>query len=179
MKPKETIGRFDRYLEERGLSLDAVVIGGVAMALLGVVSRQTRDCDVLDPQIPPAVVEAAKDFAVAARKRGETLDDDWLNNGPSSLADVLPEGWRDRVQTVFEGAAVTLHSLGRMDLLRSKLFALCDRGLDLPDCVALAPTPEELEEILPWLTLQDLNPDWPAHVRDTMVDLNRRLGHAV
>jgi hypothetical protein len=149
------------------------------MALLGVVSRQTRDCDVLDPEIPPEVADAAKDFAVAARKRGEALGDDWFNNGPISLADLLPDGWRSRVQTVFAGTALTLHSLGRTDLLRSKLFALCDRGLDLPDCIALAPTPEELEEILPWLTRQDLNPDWPAHVRTTLADLGRRLGHAV
>ena len=73
MKPRETIERFDRYLDERGLNLDAVVIGGVAMALLGVASRQTRDCDVLDPQIPPVVVEAARGFAAAARERGEGL----------------------------------------------------------------------------------------------------------
>jgi hypothetical protein len=179
MKPKETIARFDRFLAKRGLCLDAVVIGGVAMALLGVVLRQTRDCDVLDPEIPPEVADAAREFAAAVRKRGEALGDDWLNNGPASLADLLPEGWRNRVQTIFAGSALTLHSLGRTDLLRSKLFALCDRGLDLPDCIALAPTPEELEEILPWLIRQDLNPDWPDHVRTTLADLGGRIGHAV
>lgn len=179
MKPKETIARFDRFLAKRGLSLDAVVIGDVAMALLGVVSRQTRDCDVLDPVIPPEVADAATEFAAAVRNRGDALGDDWFNNGPASLADLLPDGWRSRVQTVFVGSALTLHSLGRNDLLRSKLFALCDRGLDLPDCIALAPTREELEEMLPWLTRQDLNPDWPNHVRATVTDLGRRLGHAV
>ena len=134
---------------------------------------------MLDPQVPREIADAAKDFAAAVRKRGESLSDEWFNNGPSSLADLLPDGWRGHVQTVFAGTALTLGSLGRTDLLRSKLFALCDRGLDLPDCIALAPTPEELEEILPWVNRQDLNPDWPDHVRATFADLGRRLGHAV
>jgi hypothetical protein len=179
MKPKETIERFDRFLADEGLHLDAVVIGGVAMALLGVTSRQTRDCDVLTPQIPTAIVDAACRFAARERERGEPLDDSWLNNGPASLADALPAGWLGRVQTVFAGRALTLHTLGRIDLLMSKVFALCDRGLDLPDCVALAPTAEELEEVSTWLVRQDLHPDWPDHVRETISDLRRRLGHAV
>lgn len=179
MKPRETIERFDRFLDAEGLRLEAVVIGGVAMALLGVSSRQTKDCDVLTPRIPQAIVEAASRFALGERKRGEPLDDLWLNNGPSSLADSLPAGWMARLQTVFTGSALTLHTLGRIDLLRSKVFALCDRGLDLTDCVALAPTSEELEQISSWLVRQDLNPDWPDHVHETIADLRRRLGHAV
>ena len=179
MKPRETIERFDRFLEAEGLSLDAIVIGGVAMALLGATARQTRDCDVLVPPIPPEIVDAAKRFAVVTRDRGEPLADDWLNNGPTSLAKVLPGGWAKRVQTIFAGRALTLRTLGRADLLRSKVFALCDRGLDLQDCIALAPTAEELEEILPWLADQDANPGWPEHVRETVADLGRRLGHGV
>ena len=66
-----------------------------------------------------------------------------------------------------------------MDLLRSKLFALCDRALDLPDCVALAPTPGELDAILPWLEERDGNPEWPTHVRAVLDDFARRLGHGV
>jgi len=43
----------------------------------------------------------------------------------------------DRVQFVFRGEAIELHTQGRSDLLKAKVFALCDRGFDLPDCVAL------------------------------------------
>ena len=43
------------------------------------------------------------------------------------------------------------------DLLKTKLFALCDRGIDLPDCIALAPTAHELDECVPWLAVQDGN----------------------
>lgn len=68
---------------------------------------------------------------------------------------------------------------GRTDLLKTKLFALCDRGTDLLDCVALAPTAAELTEALPWVAFQDANPDWPAHVAATLADLGRRLGHGL
>lgn len=179
MRPRETLTAFDRFLEDRALRLDAVVIGGTALNLLGVVSRPTKDCDVLHPALPPAIAEAAREFAALQRAAGEALQDDWLNNGPQSLVSQLPAGWQERLQTVFTGAALELRCLGREDLLRSKLFALCDRGIDLRDCIALAPTANELSAILPWLETQDANPDWPAHVRETFADLAKRLGHGV
>ncbi len=83
------------------------------------------------------------------------------------------------MQRIFEGQALVLGTLGRFDLLKSKLFALRDRGTDRPDCIALAPTAEELAECMPWLELQDGNELWPAHVRATIDDLARRLGHGV
>jgi hypothetical protein len=89
----------------------------------------------------------------------------------------LPTGWRERVLRIFEGQS--LSTLGRPDLLKSKLFALCDRGTDLHDCIALKPTAEELAECMPWLAQQDGNELWPAHTRATIADLARRLGHGV
>ncbi len=129
MDPRATLTAFDRYLADRGLALDAVVVGGAALNLLGLVTRQTRDCDIIHCKRPSAV----KPW-YCARCTGRTL-------------------------------------------LKVKLFALCDRGLDLPDCVALAPTPVELAEAVAWLEPQDLNPGWPAHVRTTLDNLARRLGH--
>jgi hypothetical protein len=108
---------------------------------------------------------------------GGKLKEDWLNNCPSSLAPLLPPRWELRLQEAFRGLVLVLRSLHRSDLLKSKLFALCDRGLDLPDGIALAPTPAELAEAIAWLDPQDLNPDWPTHVRATLGDLTRRLGH--
>ena len=179
MRPRETIERFDRVLGEQGLRFEAIVVGGAALGLLGVVSRQTRDCDVLQPKVPEDIKAAAARFAAQERAAGRDLQDDWLNDGPASLADVLPEGWQQRLQLVFRGQALVLHTLGRPDLLKAKLFALCDRATDLPDCVALAPTPEELEEARPWLHEQDTNPEWPAHVDQVLADLARRLGHGL
>lgn len=179
MRPRETLEAFDGYLAARGLRFEGIVIGGAALNLLGIVARVTRDCDVLHPPLDPAVADAARTFAREARARGEALQDDWLNNGPASLAPQLPPGWLARVQPAFVGVAIELRTLGREDLLRSKLFALCDRAIDLGDCLALAPTAEELNNLLPWLEYQDANPDWPAHVRATMRDLAGRLGHGI
>jgi len=67
MKPKETISAFDVFLAKRGLVLDAVAIGGAALGLLGVIHRETRDCDVLHPALPEVIREAAVDFAFQAR----------------------------------------------------------------------------------------------------------------
>jgi hypothetical protein len=177
MDPRTTLAAFDRYLADRGLSLEAVVVGGAALNLLGVITRQTRDCDILHPLLPEAVVAAARAFAAEVTASGGRLKEDWLNNGPSSLAPLLPAGWELRLQEAFRGQVLVLRSLHRSDLLKSKLFALCDRGLDLQDCIALAPTPTELAEAATWLEPQDLNLGWPAHVRATLGDLARRLGH--
>jgi hypothetical protein len=179
MKPRETLEAFDAFLAERGLGLDAVVVGGAALNLLGVVSRPTKDCDILWPQLSDEIGNAAKAFAVVRRQAGEVIPDDWLNNGPASLSAQLPADWRDHLQTVFSGRALRLECPGRNDLLRSKLFALCDRGLDLGDCLALAPSREELVSLLPWLDLQDGNPGWPAHGHTTLADLGQRLGYGV
>lgn len=179
MLPRPTIEAFDRHLLLLGLRFEAVVIGGAALGLMGITERQTRDFDILAPELPPAIARAAQEFAQAQRGTGIELLDEWLNNGPAQLGDVLPVGWRTRLQPVFEGHALVLHTLGRLDLLGTKLFALCDRGTDFADCVALAPSPGELAATLPWLEQQDANEQWPTHVRETLADLARRLGHAV
>lgn len=126
MLPRQIIEAFDLYLDGLGLRFEGVVIGGAALALMGVIERPTRDVDVLVPVVPPAI-----------------------------------------------------DTLGRADLLKSKLFALCDRGIDLSDCMALAPTATELDECVPWLEQQDGNPHWPSHVQATIGDLARRLSHGV
>jgi hypothetical protein len=167
---------FDRYLAARGLRLEAVVIGGAALNLLGVVSRVTKDCDVLHPALTPEIELAAAAFAKESTEKGSSLDSNWLNNGPMSLTCQLPEGWQDRLQPAFKGTAIELKTLGRLDLLGSKLFALCDRAIDLSDCIALAPTAFELQLLLPWLEYQDTNSNWPAHVKTTLAHLARRLG---
>ncbi len=179
MLPKEAIAKFDEFLAQSGLAFNAVVIGGAALGLLGVVTRQTRDCDILHPKLPDNIILAAKEFAALMRKNGEPLEDDWLNNGPYPVGDLLPEGWLDRLQEIFKGKAIVLSTLGRSDLLLTKLFGFCDRATDLGDCLALAPTKDELKAALPWLKKQDAHPGWPAHVEESLRDLARRLGYGL
>ncbi len=76
MDPRSTLTAFDVFLAERGLALEAIVIGGAALALLGVIERPTKDCDVLAPTLSDALSQAARDFA-----RAQSADE---------LATVLP-----------------------------------------------------------------------------------------
>lgn len=179
MFPRPTIEAFDMFLTDRNLRLEAIVIGGAALALLGVTDRQTRDFNILHPELPKDVAEAARIFAREIRRGGVDLADDWFNNGPQQLGDVLPHGWQMRVRPAFEGKALTLNTLSRADLLKTKLFALCDRGTDLLDCIALAPTAGELDEAEPWVAEQDAHPQWAEHVNATLTDLRARLGHGI
>jgi hypothetical protein len=177
MKPHETLDRFDDYLAGRGLTLNAVVIGGAALSLLGVITRETRDCDVMHPALTDEIIEAAKAFAIEMSALGSPLAEDWLNNNPAEVAELLPKGWLARSQVVFAGKALTVLSLCRADLLLTKLFAYCDRGTDIGDCFALKPGVEELREARLWVEKQDANPDWPKHVEESLRDLARRLGY--
>lgn len=175
MDARKTIPAFDFYLAERRLTLRATVIGGAALQLMGVIARPTKDCDVLDPALPEEILRAADDFA--ATQAIEQLQRGWFNNGPASLIRTLPPEWSGRLQRLYSGHALELLTLAREDLLRSKLFALVDRNIDLPDCVALQPTREELHVLLPWLDEQDGNEEWPRYVRTVIGQLAQELGY--
>ena len=97
MLPRQTIEAFDRHLLGLGLRFEGVVIGGSALGLMGVIQRPTRDVDILVPELSRAIASAARDFAKAQRQAGVDLQDDWFNNGPLQLGEVLPAGWRERV----------------------------------------------------------------------------------
>lgn len=173
MRPTEIIPAFDQYLAERSLQFEAVAIGGTALSLLGIISRETRDCDILSPDIPKEILEASQGFA----KSIKGVNTDWLNNGPASLLKELPKDWNARMQALFEGKNLKLFTLGRPDLLKTKLFALCDRDIDLDDCILLAPSKKELVASIEWVKEQDANPDWPERVGIVLNDLAKRLGY--
>ena len=124
MKTTVIVARFDAFLAAEGLHLEAIIVGGAALGLLGLITRETRDCDVLAPSLPEEILAAARRFASVVRSEGFVLRDDWLNNGPESLGSVLPQGWRSRLQLAFTGQAIVLHTLAREDLLKTKLCAL-------------------------------------------------------
>ncbi len=169
--PLKIVQEFDKFLGEKSIEFSAVVIGGSALALLGIVRRGTRDVDLLDTSIPEDVKAAASDFA-----KLHGIAETWLNSGPASLARDLPSDWKARVQPLFTGKNLELWTLDRIDLIRSKLWAMCDRMRDLEDLVALAPTEDELTQAVNWIKPLDANPGWPAHVDTAVSILRRRLG---
>jgi len=171
MITRDILDAYDQFLQQRGLSLEAIIVGGTALNLLGYISRQTRDVDIIAPELSEELKAASSEFADTI----PNLWDNWLNNGPSSLVDILPSGWELRLQDSYHGTAIQLKTLGRADLLKTKLFAYCDRGTDLLDCIAMNPTPAELDEAETWVVLQDANPLWPDHVRASFAILAQRL----
>lgn len=182
MQPATIIPAFDTYAADRGLVFEAVVLGGTALVLLGVIQRPTDDCDVLDPQIPESVRQAAVDFA-----RLHGLNEDWLNSKAHDFVGVpgcLPEGWRERLRWAYHGRALRLQTLGRQDLLCTKLVALIDRGTDYLDCVALAPTAEELRAAWPFVAQYEGNEEsrevyWLPLARRQLGRLAKELGYDV
>ncbi len=76
MKPTEIISRFDAFLVERSLTLEAIATGGAALALLGIITRETRDCDLIEPELSSVLLEASRAFATGHREQGEILRDD-------------------------------------------------------------------------------------------------------
>ena len=167
---KTIIPKFDAFLDTRGLKLEATIIGGAALQLLGVITRTTKDCDVLEPKLSNEILGAAGDFAASNGLAGG-----WLNNGPATLIDELPAGWKERRKEIFKGKALFLLTLGREDTLRAKLYAYLDRGIDLDDLKELKPTKEEIEKLSPWLKDRDGNPGWPDYVDKSMTELIRIL----
>ncbi len=160
---KTEIHKFDSYLKDLGLEFEAVIIGGAALNIMDVVTRQTKDVDFLDPDIPEEIKKASIDFAIV--NPDLKLDaKNWLNNGPKSLTRDFPDGWRNDLQLIYKGTALRLWTLGRLNLLRSKLYAYADRETDYDDCMALKPTFKELEECKEWVLAGDGSELWPGRV---------------
>lgn len=167
------VNKFDNYLHSRSLQFECVIIGGAALNILGVIQRETSDIDCLDPKIPIEVLNASVEFKKSHPEL--MLAENWLNNGPDSLVNILPTGWRLRIYEIYSGKARTLYSLGRSDFLKTKLFAYCDRDIDLNDCLAMKPTKEELLECLNWVVQQDAHPGWKSNVENHFLILAQEL----
>jgi hypothetical protein len=179
MYPIDVVVKFDQYLFKNEMTFEAIVIGGAALSILGIISRQTQDVDVLDPEIPDDIIQAAKLFAKEEGIAETSLKENWLNHGPESLRKYLRQNWRTRLQPLFKGNAITFTTLGRVDLIGTKILAYCDRGTDLKDCLDLKPSRDEILEILPWVEQYDTNVDWPRYVRGQVEELAKRLGHGL
>lgn len=89
----------------------------------------------------------------------------------------LDKGWRSKCVVIFKGEALTLLTLDRISLLKTKLFAFCDRDTDYDDCVKLNPTSEELEECYPWVLNAGASELWPKQVDIQFNILKKALAH--
>lgn len=173
---KEVLDKFDNFLKEKNLEFECIVIGGAALIHLGVITRRTQDVDLLDPEIPQRIKSASIEFAKLNVDLG-LVPNEWFNSGPISLKDELPENWKLRLVKIKEGEALRIWTLGREDLLKTKLFACCCRDEDFDDCIALKPSTFELKNCLEWVKERDANPMWPEHVSQVFLRIKKELAH--
>lgn len=145
---------------------EIVVIGGSALAALGLVNRATRDVDLV-ALAESGNLRSAKplpDSLCTARDRVArdfSLDRNWLNAGPTDLLTWgLPEGFWARVVTQRYGRALVVHFAGRLDQIHFKLYAMVDQagGRHEADLRALRPTTDELVAAARWSMTHDPSP---------------------
>jgi hypothetical protein len=154
-------------LERAGSArLELCVIGGAALAVLGLVDRPTKDIDVValgDASSGALVVRKSKPLpealvvAVRAVATQYGIEVSWLNAGPGDLLDWgLPAGFEERLQAIDYGRALRVHYAGRLDQICFKAYAAADvAGRHLTDLITLAPTPAEMDLALRWAVSQD------------------------
>ena len=170
MDAQSVFDSLNNELKRKNLKRQIVICGGAALISIGIISRQTQDVDVIGPKIDPELSQIANSLA-----KKLNLQLGWLNNGPESLADDLPKGWENRTSTVFNGSNLTVKSLGRMDLILSKIYAACDRVEDIEDIVNLKPSKEELQEAKTWVLEKDAAEIWPSIVKATFEEIQKRI----
>jgi hypothetical protein len=151
----------NRELAAIGEHRDLLACGGGALWIMGVVSRETRDLDVILPSLDPVLLKCS---IKVAKEIG--LNEGWLNNGPSGFVRDLENGFELRAIQIYQGTHLIAKALGRRDLIATKLQGLCDRDeIDLLDLVSLKP----------WLLDRDASPLWPARVESQLNLLFSRL----
>jgi hypothetical protein len=160
-----------------------VVCGGASLIATEIVSRTTKDVDIVaframdgtlvaPVPLPEFLLQAA---AVVARDLG--LEPNWLNNGPSrdegGLFQMgLPAGFADRLTERVYGSRLTVYFIGRQDQIFFKVFSAADRGgVDLDDLAALKPTSQELEEAARWAMTIDVSEGYRMLLKELVKDL--------
>ncbi len=160
-------------LDYEGESAAIVVVGGVAVNMLGFVNRTTMDVDVIalgvlegtdkptkirSPDQLPVCLEAA----VERVARDFSLPADWLNTVVGKQWETgLPPGLEKRVSwRKLGGLWVGLPD--RIDIVFLKLYAAADdvgpASKHFKDLKALIPTATELESAAEWIFTQDTSP---------------------
>lgn len=169
----------------KGPPIDLLVCGGSALNALGLVTRPTKDVDVLalvvhEPSaglvlhtarvLPSHLEEAAKKV-----ERNLDLKPGWLNGGPTSALDLgLPNGMLDRAVKREYGPALTVRFISRYDQIHFKLYAAADQGgRHEEDLKLLKPSSAELEPAARWSMTHDVSEAYRGELKGIL----RVIGH--
>jgi hypothetical protein len=172
----ELLGAVSEQLALCGQQHTIAVVGGSALIALGLVSRATRDVDVVavlrdkelvsaEP-IPTSLLDAAD---IVARDFG--LPSGWLNAGPASLFDLgLPDGFEQRAEQRSYGQSLQVLFASRLDQIHFKLYAAVDQGAGrhLADLKALTPSDDELVQAARWSETHDTSEGYRAMLANAL-----------
>jgi hypothetical protein len=174
--------------ESLATTMDIVVCGGSSLIATGLVSRTTKDVDIvamLDSNknivaaqpLPEILLKAAGMVAASMN-----LPAFWLNNGPKSIVNPrlpnfgLPGGFSQRLKNRAYGKSLNVYFLDRIDQIYFKLFAAVDLGgpsRHLDDLNSLSPTDDELYDAAQWVKIQDPSESF----MEMMKTMLRMTGH--
>jgi hypothetical protein len=186
---QSALSALGEVLASRGLRYEVVIVGGANLLLRGVITRSTKDGDVVGgrspdgqvtkmPRLPAPLAAAVRDVA-----RTYGLADDWLNVGPASLLDLgLPGGFAGRLSREDFGA-LTVWLAGRHDMVCFKLYAAADhwpaRDRHLADLRALAPDRGDLLAAARWARTHDTSPGFRSLLVAVLDELGMEDADAV
>lgn len=177
---KQIFTALDRQIQTQNVPpIGLVVCGGTALAALDLITRTTRDVDILasvsiiDGDIHLQEITAFPPWLQAAALRvgrDFNLPEDWLNLGPSAqMKSGLPDGFTQRLVKEEYGPFLTIFFLGRFDQIHFKLYAAIDGGpgeRHVQDLLALKPQADEMDVAAKWVLSQDASPDFRLIVKD-------------
>ncbi len=162
-----------------------VVCGGSSLIMLNLISRTTRDVDIIaylsyenDATGKLKYASTLPDFLkeAAARVANDLgLDKNWMNTGPKDLLRFgLPEGFRDRLHMKNYGAKLTISFIDRIDQIHFKMYAAVDSGpgRHVDDLLTLNPTKEEIAQAVNWVLIQDSSPAFKQLLIEMLKALN-------
>lgn len=173
----------DQLAAAKSEPLDLLVCGGSALHALHLVTRTTKDVDVVarieggdgvmrrpDPfsaALAGAIEKVARDFG---------LKEDWFNPGPASALDFgLPEGVLERAEVAHYGPFLTVRFFSRYDQIHFKLYAAVDQGgKHYADLVELRPTAEELFAAATWSMTHDVSEPYKDEVKKILTEMGHK-----
>jgi hypothetical protein len=173
------LAALEEQLGSMGAYFELVLIGGSALLSLGLIERATRDVDLVALRTGSSLTQAnplPAQLVNAALKVARDLDvpADWLNPGPSMLAEFgLPPGFLERAERRVIGSSLTVDLAGRLDQIHFKLDAMVDQGAGRHerDLLALSPSEHELVRAARWAVGHDPSDGFHAELLRVLTHL--------
>lgn len=168
-------------LSKRGLQFEIVAVGGGALLLLGLITRPTKDLDLIAMvdkgsfisarSLPKPLLQAINEVGIAFE-----LDKNWINSGPTDLFSMgLPQGFMTRMETQNFGGLI-LHLASRFDQICFKLYAAVDQGPQskhFEDLKLLHPSQDELKVAAKWCSSHDVSKVFATHLSEAINALKK------